>query len=51
MKTSIKCELCSVDVSKGKCIFAIYERVIDGKEYYFCCERHANEFQRKQRKK
>ena len=51
MKNSMKCELCNVDVSKEKCVFAIYNVDIDGKKYYFCCEHHAKEFQRNQKKK
>ncbi len=46
MKT-VKCELCKVDVPEERCVFAIYSKKIGGKEYYFCCEHHAKEFERK----
>ena len=44
--TFIKCELCDVDVSGEKCVFAIHERIIDDKEYHFCSKIHADEFER-----
>lgn len=53
MKTEfIKCELCNVEIrdDKGKCAFATHKRVIDGKEYYFCCEAHADRFEKSKRK-
>lgn len=43
----VRCELCKVEVPGEKCVFAIYSKKIDGKEYHFCCERHAEEFERK----
>lgn len=42
-----RCELCMADVSGEKCVFAVYRRVIDGKEHFFCCEGHAEEFERR----
>jgi len=48
----IKCELCNVEIcdDKGKCAFAIHKRVVDGKEYYFCCEAHADSFEKSKKK-
>lgn len=37
MKTFVKCEMCNVEVPADKCVFATHKRVIDGKEYIFCC--------------
>lgn len=52
MKTFIKCELCNAKITSGeKCEFAVHKRVINGKEHYFCCKHHADEFERKHRKK
>jgi YHS domain-containing protein len=48
--TFIKCELCEIEIKEDKCIFAICKRVIDGKEYTFCCPRCADEFERKRSK-
>jgi len=50
MKATMKCDLCNLEISGEKCVFAVYKRVIDGKEYYFCCEHHADEFERRRRK-
>jgi len=51
--TFIKCDYCKAEIcdDTGKCVFAIHKRVIDGKEYYFCCESHANRFEKEKRKK
>jgi len=52
MSEFIKCELCNVEICEPeKCTFAITKRIIDGKEYYFCCEAHAKEFEKKKGKK
>lgn len=37
MKTFVKCEMCNAEVSADKCVFATRKRVIDGKEYIYCC--------------
>jgi len=53
MKTTfIKCDYCKVDIQDktGKCVFAIHKRVIDGEEYYFCCESHADRFKKEKKK-
>jgi YHS domain-containing protein len=46
----IKCKFCDAEVANEKCMFAIYKRVIDSKEYYFCSEIHANEFEEQNKK-
>lgn len=52
MSRFIKCELCNVEICEPeKCTFAIDKRMINGKEYYFCCEAHAVEFEKKTKKK
>lgn len=52
MTEFIKCDLCNVEIcSPEKCAFAVVKRKIDGKEYYFCCEAHAKEFGKKEKKK
>jgi len=49
----IKCDLCSVDMcdETGRCVFAVYKRLIDGKEYLFCCKAHADRFEKEKKKK
>jgi len=48
----IKCDLCNVEICEPeKCTFAITKRTISGKEYFFCCEAHAVEFEKKMKKK
>ena len=46
----IKCGTCDGEISEEKCVFAIYKKNIDGKEYSFCCNRCADEFEKKQKK-
>jgi len=46
----IKCAQCDVELSDEKCVFAVYKRTTNGEEYYFCCENHADEFERKRKK-
>jgi YHS domain-containing protein len=51
--TFVKCDLCNAEINDktGKCAFAIHKRTIDGTDYFFCCESHAKEFEKKKRKK
>lgn len=47
----IKCEICNSEISEEKCVFATCKKIINGEEYYFCSERHAEEFERKKKLK
>jgi len=49
MSRFVKCALCEVEVTAGKCLFAIHRRVIDGKEYFFCCACLAEEAEKKRK--
>lgn len=51
--TFVKCDYCKAGISKEteKCVFAVYKRVINEKEYHFCCEAHANRFAKEKKKK
>jgi len=52
VKEFIRCELCNVEICEPqRCTFAVIKRTIGGKEYYFCCETHAREFEKKKKKK
>ncbi len=51
MTKFVKCAMCKSDVSGEACVFAIYKKKIDGKEYLFCCESHAKDFEKKLKKK
>jgi YHS domain-containing protein len=42
-----KCAVCNVEIGGKKCVFAVHKRIVNGEEYYFCCESHADEFERK----
>jgi len=42
----IKCEYCNVGTGE-KCVFATVKRVINGKEHFFCSERHAEAYEQK----
>lgn len=48
---SVTCELCNFEISGEKCVFAVHRRDIDGVQHYFCCEHHADEFERRTREK
>jgi hypothetical protein len=48
MKRFMKCDLCNAEISEEKCVFAVQRRTPGGEEHCFCCERHADEFERKQ---
>jgi hypothetical protein len=41
-----KCALCNIDLSCNECAFSTVKKVIDGKEYSFCCERHSKQFRK-----
>ncbi|MCW3997912.1 MAG: transcriptional regulator [Candidatus Bathyarchaeota archaeon] len=43
----IKCNSCSSEISSEKCEFAMYTKVIDGKEHVFCCMTCAKEYEQK----
>jgi len=49
MNTFMKCELCNLEISGEKCVFAVYKRTIDGEEHCFCCVHHADEFERRKK--
>ena len=46
MKTFIKCESCDAEVPAEHCEFATHKRIINGKEYVFCCVRCAESFEK-----
>jgi len=48
---SVMCELCNFEILGEKCVFAVYKGSIDGVEDCFCCEHHADEFERRIREK
>ncbi len=39
----MKCSKCDLEVEE--CVFATYKKVIDGKEYVFCCAKCAERVQ------
>ena len=45
MSTQVRCEFCEAKMQTEKCIFAVYKRVINENEHYFCCTRHADQFE------
>jgi YHS domain-containing protein len=48
----VKCNLCNKEICEPeKCVFTTTERTIGGKEYYFCCEAYAVEFEKRIKKK
>jgi YHS domain-containing protein len=51
MSYFIKCELCEMEIPADKCVFATCKKVIDGKEYVFCCLRCQQKFLEKREKK
>jgi YHS domain-containing protein len=52
MTEFVKCDLCEIEICEPeKCTFAVVKRVINGRQYYFCCEAHAREFEKEKKKK
>lgn len=51
MKTFVKCEMCNAEIPADKCVFATHKRVIDGKEYIFCCIHCAGVFESRKNEK
>ncbi len=51
MKSFVKCDMCNVEVPADRCVFATHKRVIDGKEYIFCCVRCAEAFEKRKNKR
>jgi YHS domain-containing protein len=51
--TFIKCDYCKAGISNKteQCVFAIHKQIINGKEYHFCCEAHADRFKKEKKKK
>lgn len=41
----ICCELCGIKLAGEKCIFATVTRNIEGREYTFCCAKHADRYE------
>ena len=50
MSSFIKCEKCEAEIPVEKCVFATYTKIIDGKEYVFCCLRCQQKFLAEQEK-
>ncbi len=48
MTCFMKCDLCNTEITGEKCVFAVHRRTRDGIDHFFCCERHADEFQQTQ---
>jgi len=46
LKTSNICELCGTKVG-DECAFAVYKRVIKGKQHFFCCATCADKYEEK----
>ncbi len=44
----MSCKMCGMDVEK--CLF-VRKKIINDKEYYFCCEHCAEEFENQEEKK
>jgi YHS domain-containing protein len=42
----VRCGDCGVELDEEKCVFANEKRVIDGKEYVFCCKSCADTYEK-----
>jgi YHS domain-containing protein len=47
---SIHCEFCRVKIPEKVCELSTYRKVVDGKEYFFCCRKCAERYQQKSKK-
>jgi len=41
--------MCDAEIPVDKCVFATYKKVIDGKEYTFCCAHCAEVFEKRKK--
>ena len=46
----VRCEFCKTEIPSETCALAIYNTVIDGKQYTFCCEQCAKRYKQKKKK-
>ena len=51
MTNFIRCRMCKIEISQKACELAGYKMVIDGSEYFFCCKRCAEDFEKKKKRK
>lgn len=49
MTKFVQCVQCNMEIADDRCQFAVYTRVIDGKEYVFCCEKCAEQYEKKKK--
>lgn len=47
----IRCELCKIEIPSEICELAAYRKVVDGREYVFCCQKCAERYQQKKAKR
>ncbi|MEM2942112.1 MAG: transcriptional regulator [Candidatus Bathyarchaeia archaeon] len=40
-----RCSLCNVLIEDEVCQFAAYKKIVNGKEYVFCCQSCASKFE------
>jgi YHS domain-containing protein len=51
MPEFVRCEFCKSQIPSETCKLAAHSKVIDGKQYLFCCEQCAERYNEKKRKK
>lgn len=49
MTKFVQCTQCDMKITGDKCKFAIYKRIIDKEEYVFCCEKCAEQYEKKKK--
>ena len=51
MPEFVRCEFCKSEIPSETCRLAAYSKIIDGKQYLFCCEQCVKRYEKKKKQK
>jgi YHS domain-containing protein len=46
----VRCDFCKSKIPAETCKLAAYSKVIDGKQFMFCCQQCAKQYQKRKKK-
>jgi YHS domain-containing protein len=46
----VRCDFCKSEIPTETCKLATYSRTIDGKQFVFCCQQCAKQYEQRMRK-
>jgi len=47
----VRCDFCKSEIPAEACKFATHGKIIDGKQFVFCCQQCAKRYENEKRKK